>query len=430
MLAPDYIFKFEEKVIIKNELPGTANIYTIKSYDADKKCYELMEKDGFFNENELHAFKICDDYDKDNMLKDGDFIFIPFKKDNKIYTIESNASYHGYQVLGIKGFFRHYDCKQVILLDKSPFSINDYVTIKGFKNLFKITDIDYENEQYLIKKLNTEGVSYWENKDRLIQSINEPIYSPGDRVLYKFKDDSTEYVIKEVFSESKYILINPADSSIYGCFEDEIELVNIEPAISLNEILKDYIGHKFYNPMLGYIELKDIHMQLEFLYGTTRFNINADGTDADGFLCIFPSKEERDWKKWAEYEQKRKFPKTWNDLVDTDQVSLNTDLYLNLEKKISEYDIETSSSIALFKIIQVIDKCYGGCITLNEWKNDKKLKFIVCPSIESEDRFDIRKTDKFSEFSHIAFRFPKYFNEFLSYPENIKLLKQYFKPLF
>lgn len=77
--------------------------------------------------------------------------------------------------------------------------------------------------------------------------------------------------------------------------------------INLCEILKGHEGETFYSPIFGNVTLFAINFQtLEF---TSIENDTAAIENSGKFynkadeICVFPSKDQRDWNKWAE-EQK------------------------------------------------------------------------------------------------------------------------------
>ena len=79
------------------------------------------------------------------------------------------------------------------------------------------------------------------------------------------------------------------------------------------------------------------------------------------------------------------------------------------------------SALALLKIHQLIEVGYGGNITDEEWKEHTKTKY----TIDSKDKKLICSyTYHFK--SHIAFHTKEQAEEFLSYIENVQLLKDYF----
>lgn len=196
--------------------------------------------------------------------------------------------------------------------------------------------------------------------------------------------------------------------------------------INLCEILKGHEGETFYSPTFGNIKLNCITdiIYFESINGKVSFDIYPNGTYCtSGELIIFPSKDQRDWNKWVE-EQKHKVPKTWSELIKSKTT---------LEYKISvcnkhEQHVFVSTSpiekaaLALLKIHQLIEVGYGGNINKEEW--ECPINAIYWISTDG-DSFTIETTYDYP-FCRIAFHTKSQAKEFLSYPENVQLLKDYF----
>ncbi len=149
----------------------------------------------------------------------------------------------------------------------------------------------------------------------------------------------------------------------------------------------------------------------------TDFYLNGKFTK-DGECLLFPSKDQRDWNKWAE-GQKPKTPKIWGDIKECNVETLYA-------LKAFNYKVEepiVKSAIALLKIHQLIEVGYGGNITSEEWEDSSVEKFIIVPH---EKGFKVDHRFKLRAFRHIAFHTAKQANEFLSYPNNRLLLKDFY----
>lgn len=198
--------------------------------------------------------------------------------------------------------------------------------------------------------------------------------------------------------------------------------------INLCEILKGHEGETFYCSLVG--ENVKFQYIIEPLIRVIRKNkVSLDlcrngGFSPNGECLIFPSKDQRDWNKWLE-EQKPKAPKTWSELCATNNWHIYTiehqfskDIYSTNEGITS---IE-KSALALLKIHQLIEVGYGGNIT-NEERENKNGAYFVYYSFSRKDfiiAYDV--TVKQS----IAFHTKEQAKEFLKYPENVQLLKDYF----
>lgn len=204
--------------------------------------------------------------------------------------------------------------------------------------------------------------------------------------------------------------------------------------INLCEILKGHEGETFYSPCYGYITLEIIkpncYFSLFFIGNNSEYKFTKHGkisTSNDAECVLFPSKDQRDWNKWIE-EQKPKVPKTW-----LDYIIVNKD---NFDKGIYDYCVDVSgnnnngwtrrntsiekSALAFLKIYQLIETGYEG-----------NIKFLPpCYYIEydcaNKPKFIVKEDNSYSIKQSIAFVSKQQAEEFLSYPENIQLLKDYF----
>ncbi len=202
--------------------------------------------------------------------------------------------------------------------------------------------------------------------------------------------------------------------------------------INLCELLKGHEGETFYNSAYGKIKFygiipkdKNIIFHLKFIDKNNcvvlfnKFGKFSDNKDSE--YLIFPSKDKRDWNKWAK-EQKPDVPKTWRGIVNNGEIK---------HYHVNTYKIKTSglrkltpiekSALALLKIHQLIEVGYGGNSTNEEWDNDNNYKYsIFC----SYDNTLIADNTIFR--SPIAFHTGKQAKEFLSYPENVQLVKDFY----
>lgn len=80
---------------------------------------------------------------------------------------------------------------------------------------------------------------------------------------------------------------------------------------------------------------------------------------------------------------------------------------------------EAKSAIAMAKISQLMPY-YGGTITNEEWYNEDMPKYCI------ERRFDIiRKITLYGTYTFLAFRTKEQRERFMSYPDNMQLVKDY-----
>lgn len=206
--------------------------------------------------------------------------------------------------------------------------------------------------------------------------------------------------------------------------------------INLCEILKGHEGETFYTPICGTVKLKNIDEDLIYPLNfinvdnfVTCFTSNGKFLDdvKEAECLIFPSKDQRDWNKWFE-EQNPKVSKTWSDTRFNSSFTFYELSYIDKDK---DYVLTSTgissierSALALLKIHQLIEVEYGGNVTNEEWKNTTKLKWYFVPNIA--DLFDVMCSQNYNKKRNIAFHTEEQAKEFLKYPENFQLLKDYF----
>lgn len=85
--------------------------------------------------------------------------------------------------------------------------------------------------------------------------------------------------------------------------------------LNLCEILKGHKGETFYSSLFGVnVTLYGIQNNKILFYGG-HVDLFDDGSYVKGGECmLFPSKNQRNWNKWAE-ENKLKVPKTWSEIA-------------------------------------------------------------------------------------------------------------------
>ena len=195
--------------------------------------------------------------------------------------------------------------------------------------------------------------------------------------------------------------------------------------INLCEILKGHEGETFYSCFMGNVTLINVDGTAIAVnpYGdsTRRFYYNFDGKHSkDGEQDLFPSKDQRDWIKWDK-ENNHKAPKTWSELIKDNENLLmgRPTSYHMYEETEFNYSIKKAAS-ALIKILQLIENCYGGNVTNEEWSSNKK-KYAI-----NYANGDFVINTLITTRHHVTFYTWEQAEEFLSYPENVQLLKEYF----
>ena len=192
--------------------------------------------------------------------------------------------------------------------------------------------------------------------------------------------------------------------------------------INLCEMLKGHEGETFYSPLCGNLTLMLIS-NTTLIAENKEYSLTfySNGTYyKKGEMLFFPSKDQRDWNKWIE-EQKNKVPKTWSELVKRQEFQ---SWYVDIDgyRCSTAGDSIEKSAIALLKIHQLIEVGYGGNVTYEEWDKNYTC-FVICYDTMLK-RFVIGRC--VSNIRHIAFHTEEQAKEFLSKPENVQLLKDYF----
>lgn len=203
--------------------------------------------------------------------------------------------------------------------------------------------------------------------------------------------------------------------------------------LNLLKILKGHEGETFYSPTFGNSKLNCISDVLYFksINAKLSFNVYSDGTYCeDGEICIFPSKDQRDWDKWFE-EQKPKVPKTWSDIIKANEVpnimaGINWPDYV--EGTTNNNTPIEKSALALLKIYQLIEVGYGGNVTYERCASVKYPDvFKITPTgLNGTLALTVKEVEVESNQNHIMFHKLEQAEEFLKYPENIQLVKDYF----
>ena len=197
--------------------------------------------------------------------------------------------------------------------------------------------------------------------------------------------------------------------------------------INLCKLLKGHEGETFYSSAFGDVVFVEINtknitypIKIRVIGRSLYLLLTENGKWYYSAECVlFPSKNQRDWNKWAE-EQKPKGPKTWSELVKANLLKRNMAAvgYVSMTGK--DAPIE-KAALALLKIHQLIEVGYGGNITDKEWKNIHVIKYVVTYEYRNFEKYEIS-----GQREHIAFHTPEQREEFLSYPENVQLIKDFY----
>lgn len=211
--------------------------------------------------------------------------------------------------------------------------------------------------------------------------------------------------------------------------------------LNLCEILRGHEGETFYSPLVGDVTLFCIfndnsaciecHIDSDINGTFSGISFYSDGRYIKdiGECMLFPSKDQRDWNKWIE-EQELKVPKTWSDIEK--QENRICSIFHGIGEAVDyKFTPIEESALALLKIHQLIEVGYGGNITDEEWRNIDIKKYYFIPNTEyspdeGNNMWEIVYAQAYPNKHTFAFHTSEQAEEFLSYPENVKLLKDYF----
>lgn len=279
---------------------------------------------------------------------------------------------------------------------KPKFKVGDRVFAKNSNQVLTIEGIRYDSQKY---DCGGFGFVPWDSP------ILEPYTKENKENFVKLADEP----------ESTDKGVQTSATTIEAIGEKELNLC---------ELLKGHEGETFYSPVFGYLFFNKINDN--FLYftcnGVIEVIINPNGkyVDSADELAIYPSKDQRDWNKWDK-ENNHKTPKTWGDIKDCInyyQLNLCSEFRDKLDKSIS----------AFFKIYKLIEVGYGGNVSYEQcselqYDNVYKIAPIGC---KNKVDFHIVEVEGESDMNHIMFHTKEQAEEFLSYPENVQLLKEYY----
>ena len=192
--------------------------------------------------------------------------------------------------------------------------------------------------------------------------------------------------------------------------------------MDLTEILKGHEGEAFYCALTGgdATLLNVYESAIEFRRGELGPPITLasnGGFVISGECQVFPTEDQRDWVRWDKENNHKRIPKTWDEYLtcyeeDDDEPTLwfGADIVR---------DNVGDACIALFKIYQLIEVGYGGNVSEISYHTAGITPEL---NIEIAEEFD----EDFRLFKPFIFKNSQLAKEFLSYPENIQLLKDFY----
>ena len=117
-----------------------------------------------------------------------------------------------------------------------------------------------------------------------------------------------------------------------------------------------------------------------------------------------------DIKIWSNMEEV--YEEIDTTMVELDFLLIDNDIELELKNKI----------VSLFQIHHLIDISYGGAITNEDWKDHSKDKWCINWR-DNKWEFAVHNTSRHP----IAFHTKEYMDEFMSFPQNVKLIKEFYQ---
>lgn len=169
------------------------------------------------------------------------------------------------------------------------------------KKLLKIKDYQHDNKLQIVKNLAEE----------LKKESGEPL-SNGKSYIKEARNivDIAKLSIKQTEIELEW------EDGVYG-----IEIINPKNELNLCELLKDCVGQKFYMPHYGDVILhsydsnNDNEGILIFTDTTISIIVTKEGLSMTGInpseMCVFPSKEQRDWSLFQPPWTPQKGERVW-----------------------------------------------------------------------------------------------------------------------
>ena len=267
-----------------------------------------------------------------------------------------------------------------------------------------------------------------------IRKISSRKYTPKGFKYFFEGFDYADYSFEQ--GMEPYIEEKPPIVSKDNTKDDTKETMEVKE-LNLCELLKGHEGETFYFGEIDRnVTLKEIKKfkngrgYLVVTYCNDNYLIRNDGKWYEyGDISLFPSKDQRDWNKWIE-EQKPKVPKTWSEFVKNraDRLGATCD-YGNVDCSFTEKDTPIEkAALTLLKIHQLIEVGYGGNVT--EEENLKlKRKYTIVPFVNNQGIFEGFKVlgALYLDSKHVSFHTEEQAKEFLSRPENVQLLRDYFQ---
>lgn len=263
-----------------------------------------------------------------------------------------------------------------------------------------------EEAKELLKFLDSKGYKWKDGTSLLMEDY------------YEIHKQFTSYIIEDksiIHSCIKYLLLLP--ETTFKQFKERY----MEKEYNFAELLKGHEGETFYSTICGDIIFIGIEEKtkypLEFKsLNNISFAFTKEGKhDAykPGELIIFPSKDQRNWDKWI---KESTIPKTWSQYYTEEQSEGYKQQFWYNQEYINEKE---RSAAALCKILKLIEVGYGGLVSKKEIYNEYKEIIYYINGFSIRTGYNIIN-------NLITFHTKEQAEEFLSYEENVQLLKEYY----
>lgn len=324
----------------------------------------------------------------------------------------------------------------------------------------ELLESDIEKPSDVILRL-SRGIRFTLKKlfgDKCLPDKEEfkPKFDIGQKVVMKLNGSVRKISSRQYTPKGYKYFFEGFDYADYS-FEQGMEPYTEEKELNLCELLKGCEGEEFYLLDCGNATLDGVQTNnsrgdsVTFLsLHSTTFDsgsiiINPNGKrKVYGSVILYPSRVHYEkypldaYSAWMEWKKNNhKTPKTWSELC---KANLSKGLYASTGNDIKgvdcdDYSITTNtespiekSTLALLKIHQLIEVSYGGNVSYErcselQYDNVYKIAPIGC---KRNANFHIIEVEGESAMNHIMFHTKEQAEEFLSYPENVQLLKDYF----
>lgn len=174
-----------------------------------------------------------------------------------------------------------------------------------------------------------------------------------------------------------------------------------EEKTAFRELYHEKLSNAKYAESMGYHSsakvTEDEAKEMEWYFGKENLQSNEDNSEPTELKI----------KTWADVEE-----------MSEEHIFINIDNNLNLP------DSVYWKYMATLKIAKLIELGYGGIVTNEEWKDDGKEKYAVTCIINK--KLELLSFTTCNEKYFIAFHTREQRDEFMSYPENVKLIKLYY----